>query len=103
MLCRFLWLPLRLLNHSVFVFLVQYLVVTNQGIRIVTYAFRDLSADISNSVDYVVGMSTVPGEEEVALVVRRQCQMQRITGGVGWHYVVIYIGPHDLTNASLNR
>ena len=45
----------------------------------------------------------VPSEKEVALVVRRQCQMQRIARRVGRHDMVIDIRLYYFSNAPLNR
>ena len=48
-------------------------------------------------------MPAVPSEKEVALVVRRQCQVKRITRGVGRHDVVIDIRLYYLSDDPLNQ
>src|SRR5436305_5660990 len=47
----------------------------------------------------VCKMATVPGQQEIALVVRRQGQVKRVTNGIIGHHMILYIDLNNICNS----
>jgi len=43
-------------------------------------------------------MATVPGHQEIALVMGRQCQVEGITGWIRWHHLMLEVNLDDFLN-----